>query len=190
MNTFFIFGNEFISFNDARIYLNTIDKDAWVIYQSGTDDLWDYNSTHTFIRSGYGLKQVLNAIEENKNKTIYLVEYPKPWVTTVGEVENITMIQSINYWPIEVHIYVYTGNKPFDQSKEYSYYPKTGIDLLYYTYADEEKSEKVFLEGKIILGKERILIVIPNSVLRTLLSPLTKIKVKGRSIVFLEAYNP
>ena len=187
LNTLLIFGNQFIAFNDARVYLNTIEQNAVVIYQSGTDDLWDYNSTNTFIRPGYGLQQTLDTIQTYQNKTIYLVEYPKPWTTTIADVPNKQLIQSINYWPIELHIYLYSGNKPKNPSYvDYSFQPHTGYSFFYYTYTDEKQLEKVFLNGKIILGKEKIALIVPNRFLRTILSPLARIKIKGRGVDILQ----
>jgi len=188
VNTFLTFGNQNIAFNDARVYLNYIDTDAVIIYQSGTDDIWDYGSTNTFIRPGFYLQAILNTIEENKNKTIYLVEYPEPWLSTIGEVPDKEHIQTIAYWPIELQIYVYTGNKPFDSNKEYSYHPYTGVKPFYYIYIDEEKTEKIFSE-RIVLGKDRIVIVVHNYFLRTVLHPITKLKIKGRTIILLKEYS-
>lgn len=185
LNIFLILGSQNVAFNDAREYINHIDTGAVVIYQSGTDDLYDYNSANEFIRPGFHLQAILDAIEEHKNKTIYLVEYPEPWVSNIKEINEKELIQTFRYWPIEVKVYIYTGNKPINQDKNYSYQPHTGSKPLYYGYADEAETEKIFSD-RIILTNKNIILIMPNAILRTILSPLTILQIKGRSLLLLE----
>ncbi len=137
---------EYTSFNDVESYIETIDSGALVLYQAGTHDLGNKVLSkplkNDYMTTGWDQSQIQNLLSTNSNKTIYLVEYPLPWYTTFDQIQEKDLIKRIQYWPIEVKIYIYNASSEKINLVKEKEYPHLGVGFFYYQYDEEQR--KIF----------------------------------------------
>ncbi len=159
----FILKHEYVSFNDVESYIETVDSNAVVIFQSATHDLG--NGVLGKVKNEYSslgwndtyIKEYLD--QEYSNRTKYIVEYPLPWSTTFYKISNKQLIKKIQYWPVEVNIYVYNASYAKIKDIQYKDYPRQGLYMFYYEYAEDgRKAFKINENIQLILGESSLVV--------------------------------